>query len=172
MCGRVFLLGKNSDGSLAGVMNLITHNKAYSLYPRPTFEERRSLVHHANTVERERALKKYEDRGWAIIKKITQEESKDRTSAFYSGLRSVGDKKCWTLLLSPKLDLPTGHMETNTWALSYSRGLDVSMTYRILCSENLRFSYLVHPLFITIAQNFMRKARSGDEYAILLSYKH
>lgn len=148
-------------------MNLITHDKAYSLYPRPTFEERRSLVHHSKTAERERALKKYEDRGWAIVKKITKEESQDRRSAFYAGLRCLGDRKCWTFPLGPKLDLPANHMETHTWALSYSRGLDVSMTYRIFGSRSLRFTYLVHPLFITIVQDFIRKARRSDKYAIL-----
>lgn len=153
-------------------MNLITHDKAYSLYPRATFEERRSLVHHARTAERERALKKYEDRGWAIVKKITKEESQDRRSAFYPSLRSVGDRKCWTLLLNPKLDLPAGNMETHTWALSYSRRLDVSMTYRIFGSRDLRFIYLVHPLFITIVDDFVRQARSGDEYAIWMTYKN
>ncbi|KIM38281.1 hypothetical protein M413DRAFT_448016 [Hebeloma cylindrosporum] len=144
------------------VMNLITHDKAYSLYPRPTFEERRSLVLHSNTAERERALKKYEDRGWTIIKKITKEETQNRRSSFHAGLRYLGDRKCWTLPLSPKLDMAVGQMETHTWGLSYSRGLDVSMVYRIFGSTNLRFCYLVHPLFNTIVHDLARKAKSSD----------
>ena len=146
-------------------MNLITHDKAYSLYPRPTFEERRSLVYRGNTPERERALKKYEGRGWTIVKKITKEESQDRRSAFYAGLRYLGDRKCWTVPLNPELNLPVGHMDTHTWALSYNRGLDASMVYRIFGSRNLRFTYLVHPLFITPVHDFIRKAKGGEEYA-------
>ncbi|KIM40832.1 hypothetical protein M413DRAFT_40033, partial [Hebeloma cylindrosporum] len=54
------------------VMNIITHDKAYSVFPRATFEERRSLVHVKDTDST--ALTKYEERGWQLIQDIKSED--------------------------------------------------------------------------------------------------
>jgi len=124
-------------------MNVITHNKAYALYPKGTFEERRSLVYSKKGLKQDDARKKYEMRGWSMVKHLTVEEFKDRTSAFAPGIRYVGDSKCWTVPVYPTLDLPEGFIETNTWALQYSAKLVPTMSFRTLRVDCLNFSYLV-----------------------------
>ncbi len=53
---------------LACVMNVITHDAAYSLYPYATFELNTSLVLTRDLEERtQRALHKYEDRGFRLV---------------------------------------------------------------------------------------------------------
>ncbi|TFY80353.1 hypothetical protein EWM64_g3656 [Hericium alpestre] len=52
------------------VFNFITHEKAYSLYPKATFEDRRTLLFKpANRLKpaTQRAIEKYRQRGWKIL---------------------------------------------------------------------------------------------------------
>jgi hypothetical protein len=147
-------------------MNLITHDTAYSLYPRATFEERRPLVHHADTIDRAQALTKYKGRGWTVVMKISVEESQDPRSAFSVGMRYLGDRKCWTLPLTPKIDMAAGHMETHTWALSYDSTLKLSMKYMVLLSRKLRFPYLVDHRLRDSIRDLVKEAKSNNKSAI------
>ncbi|KAF8961522.1 hypothetical protein BDZ97DRAFT_1828663 [Flammula alnicola] len=124
------------------VMNIITHDKAYSLFPRGTFEERRSLIYIAdNRCAAARA--KYASRGWAQSRDITRDEFDDPRSAFSRGDRFPGDSKCWTMPILPKLDLPEGYMESNSWKVEYDRNLEPAMTYSVVLANKLKFSYIV-----------------------------
>ncbi|KAF8961523.1 hypothetical protein BDZ97DRAFT_1733677 [Flammula alnicola] len=125
------------------VMNIITHEKAYSLYPKATFEQRRSLIISTEGSNQETARKKYATRGWSMVEQLTHEEYRHSGSAFAQGGRYVGDSKCWTLPILPKLDLPEGYMETNTWELVHQANLEPEMLFLILLTGNLRYSYLV-----------------------------
>jgi hypothetical protein len=132
----------------ACVMNFITHEKAYSLYPRATFEERRSLVHSSGASWREDARAvartKYAGRGWLIVNRLTQAEIDNRTSAFAYGRRVVGDQYCWTLDVLPKLaDLPQGFVESNSWGLYFTQNRQAEMKLSLLKMPELRFSYTV-----------------------------
>ncbi|KDR77818.1 hypothetical protein GALMADRAFT_65576 [Galerina marginata CBS 339.88] len=131
------------------VMNIITHEKAYSLYPRATFDERRTLSYVPDPTEdnghekRQVALQKYTSRGWTVVDRITDVEFRDPRSAFASGERHLGDFKCWTLPILPKLALPKSTIEANSWALLYDRKLEPLMTFTVLVSRRLRFTYLI-----------------------------
>jgi len=127
-------------------MNLISHEKAYSLFPRGTFGERRSLILHregSGGVAAEAARNKYVARGWEMVGELTQDEIADPTSAFSAGSRYVGDAKCWTIPILPKLQLPEGYIETNSWNLLYNRAGDIEMGFTSLIAPTLRYRYLV-----------------------------
>jgi len=152
---------------LACVMNLITHERAYSLYPHATFEERRSLVISTEGSKQETARKKYTERGWTMVKTGQDEDIRNAKSDFTSCQRYIGDSRCWTIPILPMLDLPGDSMATNTWELKYKpipivelefealaellANPDVNvkgrvepvLNFTILRAENLRFSYLV-----------------------------
>lgn len=156
---------------LACVMNLITHERAYSLYPHATFEEHRSLVISTEGSKQEKARKKYCERGWTMVKTVQDEDIRNARSDFTHARRYIGDSRCWTLPILPKVDLPVkvseDFMETNTWELKYSPvvkfevpgqvtvfddpnvnvksagRVEPVMSFTILRLENLRFSYLV-----------------------------
>lgn len=101
-------------------MNFIAYDKAYSLYPKRTFITRQSLVLTDRILQSENALQKYETRGWVIVyaaKKMVN----DSKSRFGAKTRQVGDSKCWTIPILPKLDLPLSTVEGNTWTLHLSR---------------------------------------------------
>jgi len=79
-------------------MNIITHEKAYSLFPRGSFEERRSLMISTEGSKQDAARAKYVSRGWTMVERLTEAELalKDK-SAFSSAKRYVGDTQCWTI---------------------------------------------------------------------------
>jgi hypothetical protein len=61
---------------LAVVMNIITHANAFSLYPRATFIENRSIACRETTPpeSHKAALSKYEARGWKVVKILPRQE--------------------------------------------------------------------------------------------------
>jgi len=130
------------------VMNLISHEKAYSLYPRGTFNERRSLILPKEDGNKEKsrvAREKYIARGWNMVQALTPDEIQDPTSAFSAGGRYVGDSKCWTIPIFPELQLPEGYIETNSWNLVYDhrRTNNASISFSNLIDPLLQHSYLV-----------------------------
>ncbi|TFK63308.1 hypothetical protein BDN72DRAFT_902536 [Pluteus cervinus] len=136
------------------VMNFITHDTAYSLFPYATFEERVALV--IKKSRDERCLDKYRARGWTILNQVPLAEARDPRSDFYSRSRRngttryVGDKRCWTIPLSPKLEAGTSGSTKylNSWQLFHkdtdtpnSYGCD--MRFKILRSRILENSYTI-----------------------------
>lgn len=121
---------------LACVMNLITYDGAYSLYPRSTFEDRESLIMSRNPLRssqsRDDARLKYMRRGWKMVYGSRELlESQDKTSLGFSGItRHIGDSYTWTIPFdSAQIDLPefTLHkgkvislVTANSWRLSVS----------------------------------------------------
>ncbi|EPQ54924.1 hypothetical protein GLOTRDRAFT_25227, partial [Gloeophyllum trabeum ATCC 11539] len=79
------------------VMNVISFEKAYSLYPRATFEERRSLIIPCSGPSQTPALEKYDARGWHILPGTPESEQLDDHSAFCSIERWIGDKYTWVI---------------------------------------------------------------------------
>ena len=161
---------------LACVMNLITHERAYSLYPHATFEERRSLVISTEGSKQETAREKYAERGWTMVETGQNEDIRNTRSDFTPCQRHIGDSRCWTIPILPKLDLED-FMASNTWELKYSPVVDLEvpghfvadpnvnvksagrvvpgLSFTILRLETLRFSYLVVDKSV---QNFLRPA--------------
>ena len=83
-------------------MNFATSNKAYSLYPRATFERRISLICESDDEDRSSlAHEKYRRRGWILQVEFPIESMvANYQMPAYSGdrsMREVGDKYCWTI---------------------------------------------------------------------------
>lgn len=183
---------------LACVMNLITHERAYSLYPHATFEERRSLVISTEGSRQETARKKYAERGWSMVQTGQDEDIRNARSDFTQSRRYIGDSRCWTLPVIPELDrdLREDFITTNTWELKYipvqvaepeyealenppanpdinlklDGRVEPMLSFMILRMENLRFSYLVVDKSV---QDFLHPALSqsseGGRYELQLS---
>ena len=100
-------------------MNVITYNKAYSIYPRVTFIERRSLVYN-RTEKSFEACHKYEGHGWKQVEYL-EAANLINNSSFARGPCHLGDSKCWTIDLLPKIDPRGDFMDSNTWNLHYVR---------------------------------------------------
>ncbi len=139
-----------SDTLAACVMNVITHNKAYCLFPRGTFgKHRRSLEVYpyrssSDTTRATQALEKYESRGWTIIPTAAREDFEGPNAAFPHGLRRVGDAKCWTIPISPYINLPDGCIESNSWVTRYDQSMNVTMRFYGMYSHNLlRAGYIL-----------------------------
>ena len=67
-------------------------------------------------------------------------------SAFFPAKRYIGDAQCWVVRLPPRPqmpDLPEGFIETNTWELKYDSKRIPTMSFKILLTDCLNFSYLV-----------------------------
>jgi len=127
-------------------MNLITHNKAYSIFPRETFEERCSLIFAPYPDSSVQARIKYEKRGWEFITKVKTDEFQNSTSGFVNGSRYLGDPKCWTIPLYPDLDFSPRFWEANSWSLSYDVESNPMHIWDLIqCC--LYFSYLIDVSF-------------------------
>ena len=137
-------------------MNIIAFDAAYSLYPRATFEERRSLSF-ANLTERDfRALGKYTLRGWSTLSNIWPHELEAAQALFYIGQeRSVTDRFSWVVPLNTTgVELrsrPSALSQPFTWdpVLHNSWGIvkphlssKMYMSYHILKPTIFRYAYL------------------------------
>ena len=70
-----------SEPNKACVMNVITHDTAYSFFPWATFEERRSLICLDGDDIREKAFRKYSDRGWMDLCDAERPASPENTQS-------------------------------------------------------------------------------------------
>lgn len=98
-------------------MNFITHDTAYSLYPRATFDSRLALVCPSHGPPQDGAIDKYFKRGWAMIYELPTDppatpataqlstpEARDLAASepsFVPGTRWIDDHHAWVLPLSP-----------------------------------------------------------------------
>jgi len=103
-------------------MNLITHDKAYSIFPRETFEDRRSLIFVKDGDSTVKARERYEERGWTFVEGY-EIQQRDPLSAFGKGIRRLGDSKCWSVSLHPDQDRTKSVAESNSWKLVYMNSL-------------------------------------------------
>ena len=140
-----------ADKSEACVMNIITHDKAYSLYARATFVERRSLKYSSEGVAQEEARQKYVDRGWPMIESLPESDFLRPKASFFPGYRKVGDARCWTTPVYPIMDLPSGSVQANSWALRFDHDYPTEnprlhiphFKCTTIVAPNLGYSYLV-----------------------------
>ena len=83
----------------ACVMNFLSHDAVYSLYPFSTFCNRRSLVWGIRSPQQNRAAEKYESRGWTVGQFLNVEDLAVRPLELGVMVRQVGDSMCWTFEL-------------------------------------------------------------------------
>ena len=81
---------------LACVMNFITHNKVYCLYPYTTFCDCRSIVWDpAKTKVECTTANKYWERGWQVDHLIQVDNMMKRSTELGVRKRWIGDSLCW-----------------------------------------------------------------------------
>ncbi|KAI5897198.1 uncharacterized protein SCHCODRAFT_01177179 [Schizophyllum commune H4-8] len=109
------------------VMNMITHDTAYSLYPRATFVDKRTLkTCKGDTRECEAvALAKYEQRGWEVVDKMSPIDALSHNTEFGKGFRYVGDEMTRIIKLNNPVSYPgsSDKIKYNSWTLKYSEAV-------------------------------------------------
>jgi len=140
-------------------MNLITHDKAYSIFPRSTFEDRRSLIFDKDGDSAVKARAKYEVRGWTFVEGLeVQVERRGPFSPFRKGIRRLGDTKCWSISLDREQDRNTSVWDSNSWKLVYvgNNATPTNIWVLLDCPSVFHFSYLVnHRLAYHLRMEYM-----------------
>lgn len=141
--------------TLACVMNLISFDTAYSLYPRATFKERRMQLMREITTEEVKAISKYGRRGFQIAATYIWPYAGSDPCLVLDTVRNVNDRFTWRIALDttgvdPRSKLtPTSNvMKTdpvvqNTWEMCHLRGDNLTITYFAVKSTLLRYNYVV-----------------------------
>ncbi|KAF8333776.1 hypothetical protein F5887DRAFT_921751 [Amanita rubescens] len=79
------------------VMNMITHDCAYSLYPVSTFIQRETVVCGPMNKKALTALEKYKRRGWTAVHAIRTENFQCAADELKMRRRRLGDDRCWMM---------------------------------------------------------------------------
>lgn len=162
-------------------MNVISFEKAYCLYPKATFEERRSLICATEGPAQGVAIRKYTQRGWKMIDKNLDWARDVKTSfqVIYHIVRHMGDRYCWTIPLDTtnipdRLYLGEGRprltsdpASASSWRLGYETDLGADMRFDVTYDHNLYLKY------ITSYGDMLRRLtqKAGDEYKTLMIIK-
>ncbi|KAI0076948.1 hypothetical protein K474DRAFT_1662339 [Panus rudis PR-1116 ss-1] len=120
------------------VMNVISYEKAYSLYPWATFEEKRAIVCRSWGIKQEEGIAKYRSRGWEMLWYVRARELQSTAArnypthpSFLFGNRWITDRHVWSIPLDltgvelPKarseLSTPMSHdpVDATSWKLTY-----------------------------------------------------
>ncbi|KAI0339888.1 hypothetical protein BDW22DRAFT_1335607 [Trametopsis cervina] len=138
------------------VMNVITYDTAYSLYPRATFEDMTSLVVLDNASQKA-PLAKYARRGWSLVRKPSVPDFNLDLS-----VRSMQDRRTWRLCLrglTGEAPAPYIHpAEVATWKLQKTILGRMRIRPSVLSDRNRLFPIVVsdEPLLL-----FLRGALYG-----------
>ncbi|KAF8315107.1 hypothetical protein F5887DRAFT_891585 [Amanita rubescens] len=81
------------------VMNVITHTRAYSLYPVSTFIQHETMVCGPINKKALTALEKYKKRGWHAVHAIRTENFQCAADELKMRTRWLGDSRCWKINL-------------------------------------------------------------------------
>jgi len=153
-------------------MNVITYNKAYSIYPQATFIERRSLVYN-RTEKSFEARHKYEGRGWKQVEYLEAADLNNEGSSFARGPHRLGDSKCWTIDLLPKIGSRGDFMDSNTWNLHYLKANQAYGSYKIFPTHNwmllnetkiFKNTYVVDTENMFQYQDFIKQFKEDEQY--------
>lgn len=126
-------------------MNIISFDTAYALYPRATFEERRSLI-----CREADGLDKYRARGWKMLYHLTMEERYSHKSSFRIGYRWIDDNISWIIPLNTddlliSEDHPFDPSSLTNWKLQY----DVWKHHTTITCDRIEIPRLRHSYVIT-----------------------
>ena len=121
-------------------MNIISHDKAYALYPQSTFITNRALIIETAGAGQEAGRQKYMDRGWTMIKRPNAGDDE-----FDDIVRWVGDRFTWTISLPPLLVAVPDLCIINSWELWVTPS-SVTMQWHVLEQPTLlKHKYIVAP---------------------------
>ncbi|KZV70733.1 hypothetical protein PENSPDRAFT_432296 [Peniophora sp. CONT] len=159
------------------VMNVITHQHAYALFPRATLEDRVTLaINTAGEGERwDIARAKYAKRGWRVVDLGNEDLAIKESTDFQCMNRWVGDSETWTVPLLPKLpQLGDDFMTVNAFRLAYTEEHGAEIGYDLCESPRLKFCYTSvrqerEALSSTIVSLFNRSAERTDFFDYDLS---
>ncbi|KAJ7450074.1 hypothetical protein B0H11DRAFT_1928451 [Mycena galericulata] len=141
------------------VMNIITHDKAYALYPNSTFVAKTALIVETSGAGQEAGRQKYVDRGWTMV----PTPSVSSTSELgVRAIRWVGDHFTWILPLSPPPeDTHQDFCPLNSWYLDCAD--DTTTTkWDLFEHPALEYSYVVSDLGAVSA--------IADKFAYLIAH--
>ena len=137
----------------ACVLNFLSYDAAYSMYPRATFEERTSLCFSSLTERDIGCLSKYAVRGWRSLSNFYPHERSAERIFHVNQHRFVGDSKCWVipldttgLELRPALTPVSERfvwdpVQYNSWVLTMQNG-KMFLAYHVLKPTLFRYTYL------------------------------
>ncbi|KAK7682806.1 hypothetical protein QCA50_014190 [Cerrena zonata] len=153
------------------VMNLISYEMAYSLYPKATFEKRTSLTsvgtgpHNETKAE---AHYKYYLRGWDVQDEFSESE---REKDFYThAFRWLGDKRCWSIpldtsFITKRVPLSEGSkpmirdpVVISNWVLTWKYRGGANMSANVFSDPNLACSYVTDPFYYSF-QSYRTRLR-------------
>jgi hypothetical protein len=146
---------------IACVMNIITHDAAYSLYPLPTFIDHIALSFATTSPLDVIAVKKYEERGWAMLPSY---DLSVWTSVFAVGkTRSVLDTMTWKVPFettgvdeSRQIPCPITPTLRGTWTLT-PQGCKLKQEFFVLRPSVFRYGYvLARDPFVRYILDFVR----------------
>ncbi|KAK7696086.1 hypothetical protein QCA50_000729 [Cerrena zonata] len=148
------------------VMNVISCDMAYSLYPKATFGKRSSLICiPATNSQTATAHAKYRKRGWSVRHTFTEFEFKN--DYHLDVFRSMGDKHCWSIPLDPipiteRIPLSQGSkplehdpVVTSSWLLGHERNAGGRMDFNVFDSERLACYYVVSSAGASLAIQYL-----------------
>ncbi|KAJ7037081.1 hypothetical protein C8F04DRAFT_953147 [Mycena alexandri] len=118
------------------VMNVISHEKAYALYPLSTFIAHEALILKSPGSDQEACRQKYIDRGWSMI-----ELPPVRGELAHDVVRWMGDHFTWTIPLPPLLVPVPDLCAINSWCLEHSSE-SVQMHCMHFWSGKLQYRYI------------------------------
>ncbi|KIK62227.1 hypothetical protein GYMLUDRAFT_165247 [Collybiopsis luxurians FD-317 M1] len=120
------------------VMNFITYETAYSLYPRLTYEDKSNLCVDRGCLGSDRvklAIQKWARRGYPVLPRLPREHLLAANSDLsVSNNRHVGDIHCWALninLATSGIPPAPSSMHINSWTLHYN-GDHTHLSYKLL----------------------------------------
>ncbi|KAK2464967.1 hypothetical protein APHAL10511_003043 [Amanita phalloides] len=155
------------------VMNVITHNMAYSLFPYATFQQHRALVCGPSGEKRSWAHEKYRERGWEVEPYIDIDEMMSIRSDFIFGRRWVGDGRCWMIPLQPYLSeyaetegVVRDRITSNSWMIVHPNQANSEMFFISTPPRQefcLRFRYLCADSIIFDAFSALVKTNGFDD---------
>ncbi|KAJ7722642.1 hypothetical protein DFH07DRAFT_759903, partial [Mycena maculata] len=122
------------------VMNILTHDTGYALFPRSTFVTRKALIVTTVGAGQEAGRQKYIERGWEMVS--TPSPSR-RSELGVRMLRWVGDKFTWRMRLSLSKPFAPDLALINSWQLDYNDDDGTWTQYCVVSHPNLEYSYIL-----------------------------
>ncbi|RDB17032.1 hypothetical protein Hypma_002028 [Hypsizygus marmoreus] len=123
------------------VMNFITYNNAYSLFPYATFMQHRSLARPMTAPVELATKQKYEGRGWKY-EDLDDEDAVRSVPDLGDCCRQVGDEQTWTIALEPALSFCGDDITSNKWFHTRTWSNKLEMQYGQYNSPLLQYKYI------------------------------